>query len=175
MAGVAGSGEPNKLSAGRALMAGFASERGMGPNQRKAVLVLLYVLDRNLPAFHRVASFALRSHLSAMDVGMAVRAFLPDIGKYKFYVALCARDFGMHSAQRVRSLAVIEIWYGTDRLPAHAGMAALAGNIERAVGTARGGAVLRRLLPGKCQRRHKQNSQDPYLLHTHTAPLTKRR
>lgn len=52
MAGVAGSRETNKLSAGCALMAGFARERGVGPNQRKAVLVLLYIFDGHLPAFH---------------------------------------------------------------------------------------------------------------------------
>lgn len=52
MAGVARSGEANELSAGGALMAGFARQGGVGPNQRKAVLVLLYVLDRYLPAFH---------------------------------------------------------------------------------------------------------------------------
>lgn len=122
-----------------------------------------------------MAGLALRAHLSAMDICVAIGAFLPNIGKYKFYVALVACDFGMHSAQRIRSLAVIEIWYSPDWFPAHAGMAALAGNIERAVGTARGCAVLRRLLPGKCQRRQKRDSQDPDLLHTHTAPLTKRR
>lgn len=110
-----------------------------------------------------------------MDIGMAVRAFLSDIGKHKFYVALGARDFGMHSAQRVGSFAVVEIRYSPDWFPAHAGMATLAGHIERAVGTARGGAVLRRLRRGKCQRRQEQNNQDPDLLHTHTAPSTKRR
>lgn len=52
MAGVAVRGKSNELAAGRALMAGFAGKRGVRADQRKTVLVLLYVLDGHLPAFH---------------------------------------------------------------------------------------------------------------------------
>src|SRR4030081_423082 len=98
MAGEARSGEADELPAGCAFVARFARERGVRPNQRKAVLMLLYVLDGNLPALHRVARFALRPHLPTMDVGMAFSAFVSHVGKYKFYVALCACDPGMHPA-----------------------------------------------------------------------------
>src|ERR1700731_4169212 len=108
MAGEARGGEAYELSAGRAFVARFARKRGVRPNQGKAVLVLLYILNRDLPAFHRVARFALRPHLPTMDVSMAISAFLSYVSEHKFYVTLRACDLGMHPAQRVRCFAVIE-------------------------------------------------------------------
>ena len=151
MAGIARGGEAHELSAGCALVARFAGERGVRTNQRKAVLVLLYVLDGNLPSLYRVACLALGPHLSAMDIGVAVSAFLSNISEYKFYVTLRACDFGMHPAQRVGCFAVVEIRHSPDRLPTNAGMAGLAGEIERAMGASGGGIGLRLLLPGRRQ------------------------
>ena len=169
MAGVAVRGKSNELAAGRALVAGLAGQRGVCADQRKTVLVLLYVLDGNLPALHRMAGLALSSHLSAMNIGMAISAFLSHVSEYKFYVTLRARDLGVHPAQRVGSLVVVEIRNGADRLPVDAGVARLAGQVERAVGATRGGAILRSLLPGKGERRH--HNQEPHEKAFHLASL----
>lgn len=137
VAGITRGGEAYELSAGRSLVARLAGERGVRPDQGKAVLVLLNVLDGNLPSFHGVARFTLGAHLAAMNIGMAVSAFLSNVSEYKFRVTLCATNLGMHPAQRVRRLVVIEVRYGPDRLPVDAGMAGLAGNAECAVGAPR--------------------------------------
>ena len=151
MAGVARGGQADELSAGRAFVARFARKRRVRPDQGEAVLMLLYVLDRNLPALHRVARLALRTHLPAMDVGVALSAFVSYVSEYKFYVTLRAGHLGMHSAQWVGSFVVIEIRHCADRFPAQAGMAGLAREIKRAVRTARGGMGRRLLLPSKSQ------------------------
>ena len=152
MAGVTRRGETDELAARRAFVAGFTGERGVRSDQRKTVLVLLYVLDGHLPAFDGMARLALRSHLAAMDIGMAVSAFLSNVSEYQLYVTLRARDLGVHPAQRIGRLVVIEIRYCANGLPVDAGMARLAGQVERPVGAPRGGAVLRSLLPGKSKR-----------------------
>lgn len=109
----------------------------MRSNQREAVLVLLNVFDRNLPAFDGMAVFTLRAHLPAMDVRVTLRAFVPHVGEHRLHVALRARNFCVHASQWVRRLVVIKIRHRSNRLPAQIGMARLAGNIERAVGTPR--------------------------------------
>ncbi len=106
--------------------------------------MLLNVFDRNLPAVDGMAILALRAHLSAMDVGMALRAFVANVSEDRLHVALRTRDFCVHAAQRVGRFAMVEIRDRPNRLPAQTGMAGLAGNVERAVGAARGCAILRR-------------------------------
>ena len=61
VAGVAGSGESCELTNGSILVAIFALQHGMRPNQREAVLVVADLLQRDLPAPHRVAALAVGS------------------------------------------------------------------------------------------------------------------
>lgn len=123
MARITCRGEAHELSGGRALVAGVTGQRGVGANQRKAILVLLYVLDGNLPPFYGVALFTFRAHLPAMDVGVAVGAFVPHVGKDHLDVTLGAGDRCVHAAQGVCSLAVVKVGDGPNGLPAQAGMA----------------------------------------------------
>ena len=63
--GVAGRGHCLKLTSGCALVAGVAVDGGMRSGQREAVVVLLNLLDRNLPASNGVALFAVGSRVDA--------------------------------------------------------------------------------------------------------------
>jgi hypothetical protein len=133
MAGDARGGESHELSAGRAFMAGIARNGGVRSYQRKAVLMLLNVLDRDMPSFDRVARLTFRSHLSAMDVCVALGALVSNLFEHQFCMTLRAGNRHMHSAQWICRLFVIEIGNCTDWFPAQTGVARLAGKIEGAV------------------------------------------
>jgi hypothetical protein len=66
--------------------------------QREPVEMLFYQLGRYSPSLHGVAPGAIGAELTAMNVGVAVRAVLADIGKDRARVALGAVDLVMHSA-----------------------------------------------------------------------------
>jgi hypothetical protein len=79
-----------ELAGGRSFVAGIALQYSVRSNQRKAILVVLNGLYRDVPAFYGVTLLALGTHLSAMDVGMAVGALSAHIGKHRLDVALGA-------------------------------------------------------------------------------------
>lgn len=66
VAGIAVSRKPHESSGGRLLVTGLAFEHSVCCYQRKSVLVLLYLLNRDMPTLHRVAVLAVRSHLPTM-------------------------------------------------------------------------------------------------------------
>ena len=66
--------------------------------QREAILVILHLLDGNIPALNGVALRAVRAHFSLVDVGMAILAILADIGKDGLDVALHALHLLVHAA-----------------------------------------------------------------------------
>ena len=68
-----------KLAAGCSLVTGVAIQGGMSPGQRKAVVVLLHLLHRDLPSTNGVAPFAVRSQLPLVNIGVAVLATLSNI------------------------------------------------------------------------------------------------
>src|SRR5207249_12125412 len=74
--GNAGGGQPLELAHGRTLVAVLTLHRGMGTEQRKAVLVFLHLLYGGVPALHCVALRAVRAHLSLVHIGVAVLAVL---------------------------------------------------------------------------------------------------
>lgn len=143
VAGIALGRQALKLSGGRALVTGGAVQGGMGPQQRKAVLVLVDLLRRNLPSLYAVTLLAVRSELPFVDVSMAICALAAHIGKHRFNVALGTGDLLMHPAQRVASLAMVEFGCVPDGLPPTEGVAVLARDIERAVRAAGVGVGLR--------------------------------
>ena len=145
-----------ELAHRRAGMAGDAVERGMGPEERKTILVVLDVLDRDAPSLHGVTFLAASSELAAMQVGVAVHAFRPHIRKYGICVAGLAIQLGVSSAKRKGSLVVVEYRKASYGRPAGFGVAILAGKLEFPVGTSRR-AALRRL--GVGSRRQGQNGQ----------------
>jgi hypothetical protein len=117
VAGIARGGQAGKLPRGRILVAIFALCEGMRPNQRESVLVVLNRLQRNLPAFHRVAVRAIGSELAAMDVGVTIRTLRTYVFEYQAGVAVGAAHVLMHAAQRVSGQIVIEFGIGPYRLP----------------------------------------------------------
>jgi hypothetical protein len=79
----------------------------MCTGQWKAIVVLLDLLDRYLPAAHAMALLAIRSELPLVYVGVAVLAPLSDIREDGLHVTLDARYGLMHPPQRVSSLIVV--------------------------------------------------------------------
>jgi len=122
-----------------ALLAGHGRVRA---KQREAVLVILDLLWRDVPALHRMTLFAVRTHLPAMYVRVAVRAILSDVGEDRLYVALDALHFFVHAAQRIVRLVVIKLRHRADRTPARRRVAILAGYRQRPVRAPRGLVLL---------------------------------
>ena len=90
--------QTNELPAGGSLVTTIAVQSRVRAKQRESVVVLLHLLNRDLPSAHSVALFAVRAHLPLVNVGMAVLAGFADAGKDRLHVALCAGDGSMHSA-----------------------------------------------------------------------------
>ena len=143
VAGAASGRHSLKPAVGTALMAGIAVHRRVGSGQREAVIVLLDLLNGNLPAPNRVAGLAIGSQLPLMNVGVTVLAALSNVAKYRLDMALSAGDGLVHAAQRVARPVVVEFWNGSNRLPPACGMAVLARHGEVSVRTASSAGHLR--------------------------------
>ena len=68
---------------------------------------------------------------------MAILTALSDIGEYRPDVTSGARHGGVHAAQGIFRLVVIEFRNGADRSPRLCGVAVLASQVQIAVGTMR--------------------------------------
>jgi len=80
---------------------------------------------------HRVTLLAVRPHLAAMDVLMAVGAILADVGEHRLDVTLNAIHFFVHTAKRVFCFAVVEFGNGANRPPTSGGVTVLARHGQR--------------------------------------------
>jgi hypothetical protein len=127
----------------------IAVDRGVGADQRKAILMLIDGVDRDLPAIDPVAGIALRPVFPSMKVGMAVLAVAAHVGENRIDVAFLARHSHVHAAQRIAGFAVIKLRLAADRLPCGGGMAVLAGNLHRTVRTDTGRSGHGRLPSGR--------------------------
>jgi hypothetical protein len=105
--------------------------------QREPILVILYLLNCNIPALHRVALRAIRAHLPLVNVRVALFAILADIGEHRLDVALVALHFFVQAPQRITRLVVIEFRNRTNGLPARRGVTVLARDRQGAVRTPR--------------------------------------
>lgn len=76
-----------------------------------------------------MARITVRAELAAVNVCVAVRAFLAYIGEHQFDMALRALHLFVHSAERVVSFVVIEFRDAADRLPTQRRMTIFAGNV----------------------------------------------
>src|ERR1700752_3808152 len=76
MAGIALRRHRLKLAVGRVLVTGIAIDSGMRPGQRKAVVMALDLLHRDLPSANGVALLAIGAQLPPVDVGVAILAAL---------------------------------------------------------------------------------------------------
>jgi len=133
MAGVTCRREALKLATGRALVALVALNQRMGTYERKAIVMLIDCIQRNIPTFHCVAAFAVCAELAAMNIGMAIRTARADIFEDKLCMALRAGYLLMHAAQWIACLVVIEFWVRPDGLPTGVSMTVLAGRSDGAV------------------------------------------
>ena len=68
---------------------------------------------------------------------MAILTALSNIGEYEPDMTLGARNGGVHAAQRIFRLVVIEFRNGADRFPRICGVAVLASQVQIAVWTTR--------------------------------------
>ena len=120
------------------LMAGIAIDRGVRSQQREAVVMLLDLLDLDVPALYRVTLLAPGSQFSFVNVGVAIGALFAHVSENRFGVALDAGDALVQPAQREARGVVIKFWNCADRLPAVQRVTVLAWHTERTVWTARG-------------------------------------
>ena len=131
----ASGGKPLKLPDGGTLVAIIALKRGVGAEEREAVLVIFELLHRDVPALDGVALSTVRAHLALVNVGMTVLAILSHIGKNRFHVALRALHFFMHPAEGILGLVVIEFRVCADGAPGSGGVAVFARDREGTVRT----------------------------------------
>lgn len=152
-----------ELAIGRAFVAGIAVHSGVRSGQGKAVIVLLDLLDRNLPSPDRVAGLAIGSQLPLVNIGMAVLAALANVAKHRFYMALNTGHRLVHPAERVTRPVVVEFWNSSNRLPPACVMAILAGYDKVPVRTVSSAGCLRvrgTRVRGKRQQRHCNELED---------------
>ena len=138
MAGNAFGGKTLELTHCRALVAVLALHRGVCAEKRKAILVILNLLNGIVPTKNRVALRAVRPHFPLVNISVAILTVLAHVCKYRFYVALRALNFLVHAAQWIPCFIVIKFRDGADGAPASSGVAVLAGNGERSVRTTSG-------------------------------------
>ena len=117
VAGIALGRKPLKLPCGSALVTSLTFYRRMRADEREAILMVTNRGYGNPPSFDGVAGFTIRAKLAAVDVGMAIRTFLPHIRKNEFHMALGALHLFVHAAQRVAGLVVVKFRDASDGLP----------------------------------------------------------
>jgi hypothetical protein len=122
--------EALELPGSGASVARFAVHSRMRADQRKAILVVANRRYGYLPALDGMTRFAIRAELAAVNVRVAVRAFLSDVRKDQLDVALGALHFLVHAPQWVTRFIVAKFGNTSDRFPAQGRMAVLTGDIE---------------------------------------------
>lgn len=127
----------NELTACGALVTGVAIDSSVRSGQGESIVVLLNLLNRDLPSANGMALFAVRSQLTPVNIGVAILASLPDIAEDRLDVALCATHRCVHAAKRIFCLVVVEFRDGANRLPCARGVTVLAWDIQVSVRTVR--------------------------------------
>lgn len=92
-------------------------------------------MRRDLPAADRMASRAVGTHLSAVKVGVTIRAVFAHIGEDGLDVALRAGDIYVEAAEGVARGVVTKFGDRPDRAPVCVRVAILTRNGQRAVRT----------------------------------------
>jgi hypothetical protein len=73
-------------------------------------LVIAHLLHRDIPSLYRVALRAVRTHLAAMDVRVAISAVFPDVWENRFYLTLCALHFFVHAGGGSGGTGCFGLW-----------------------------------------------------------------
>jgi hypothetical protein len=98
MARVAGGRETRKLPSCRVLVTVIALQQGVRTYQRKAILMIADLLERDLPPLNRMAILAIGAKLPAMNVSVAIGTVLAHVLEDQARMAFRALDFLVHSA-----------------------------------------------------------------------------
>jgi hypothetical protein len=172
-------------SASRLLVAVLANHRGVRPQQRKTILVFFHLLNRDVPAPHRMALLAVRAHLPPMHVCVAIGAVLPYVGEHRLGVAQHAFHFFVHAPQRVSGFVVVEFGNRANRFPAGGRVTVFARNSQGAMRTARAALlplrvtqivnISRRACPVSGERREQQGPQSDLEYRERKGLLSRRR
>jgi hypothetical protein len=125
-------GEPEavELSDRADLVAGVAVYGRMSTDQRKSILMLIDVVNGNLPTIGVVAEVTLGAILAPMQIGVAVLALDGGVAEIEILVAIDALHFCVPATQRKLSSRMIEFEFGAQRLPALSAVTLLARNLE---------------------------------------------
>src|SRR6201993_2786503 len=99
MAGVACRRQADELSCSGIRVAIVALQQSVRPDQGKPILVIAYLLQRNLPTLDRVAAFAVGAELATMDIRVAVGASGTDILEDQADMTFCTTHLFVHAAQ----------------------------------------------------------------------------
>ena len=111
-------------------MARVTIDYGVRPDQRKSILVLVNVVNRDLPAIWVVAQLALRPIFATMKIGVAVLTFFWHMAEHEIGVTIDALNFRVASAQLEPGLRMLELHFLAKRSPSLLVVTLLAGNIE---------------------------------------------
>jgi len=117
------------------LVAGIAIHHRVRPNQREAILMLIDVVNGNLPSGIAMACIALRRILPSMNVRVAVLALVDRLREYEIGVAIHAADFRVQPAERKSRLAMIKLRHRANRLPALRCVTVFARDVQGSVRT----------------------------------------
>ena len=143
MAGIACGRHRLEFAVRASFVAGIAVDRSVSTRQREPIVVLLHVLNGDLPSPHRMALFAVRAQLALVNIGMAILAPLTNIAENHLHVTRGAGDGSVHATQGIARLVVIEFRNGANWLPVARGVAVLARNSQISVRTVRAFGRLR--------------------------------
>ena len=135
MAGIALRRHRLEFAGGGSFVAGIAVDRSVRPSQRKAGVMLLNLLNGDLPSPDGVASLAVRPQLALVNVGVTILATLSNISENRPDMAFSAAHRLMHAAQRILGLVVIEFRNAADWFPCGRCVAVLARYAQVAVWT----------------------------------------
>jgi len=125
-----GETKPVELTNGSDFVAGVTIDDSVSTNERKPILVLVDVMNGNLPTIGVMAEFAFRSVLPAMKVGVAVLALIRGTCEFEVVVAITAGNGCVPSSERKTCLRVIKPDPTGKSLPVLGGVTCFAGNLE---------------------------------------------
>lgn len=125
-----GESETVELTDGANFVAGVAIDGGMGADQRKAILMLVDVVNGDLPAIGVVTEFTFGAVLAAMEIRMAILTLHRSVTKNEILVAIRALHFCVPSMQRESRAGMVEFQLGAQRLPFLRGVTLLARDLQ---------------------------------------------
>src|SRR5215469_2391787 len=139
VAAVAFGGQPEAIELPNSsyLVAGIAVHHGVRADQGKAILMLIDVMNRDLPPIGVMAELTFGSVLASMKVGVAVLTLVGRIGKFEIGMAVTACHSGVAPTKGKASLPVIKLDLSLNYLPIRGCVAGNTRHVEFAVRTLR--------------------------------------